>query len=213
MGKFKGKIQPGFTCTLYNENFLDLLKSRKFFIGTNLILRCQAPKYHKTADRRRKMKTAIIFGSKSDKDIMKGAADALKEFGIEYRAFILSAHRVPERLLEVLHQIEGEGFECIIAGAGLAAHLPGVIASHTTLPVIGVPINASLNGLDSLFSIVQMPKSIPVATVGINNSYNAGMLAVQILSLKYPEVKDKLVQYRKNLKEKFIKENDEGVEF
>lgn len=159
------------------------------------------------------MKTAIIFGSKSDKDIMKGAADALKEFGIEYRAFILSAHRVPERLLEVLHQIEGEGFECIIAGAGLAAHLPGVIASHTTLPVIGVPINASLNGLDSLFSIVQMPKSIPVATVGINNSYNAGMLAVQILSLKYPEVKDKLVQYRKNLKEKFIKENDEGVEF
>lgn len=159
------------------------------------------------------MKTAIIFGSKSDKDVMKGAADALKEFGIEYRAFILSAHRVPERLLEVLGELENEGFECIIAGAGLAAHLPGVIASHTTLPVIGVPINASLNGLDSLLSIVQMPKSIPVATVGINNSYNAGMLAVQILSIKYPEINEKLSLYRKNLKEKFIKENNEGVEF
>lgn len=159
------------------------------------------------------MKVAIIFGSKSDKDIMKGAADALKEFNIEYKAFILSAHRVPEKLMEVLDNIEEEGYECVIAGAGLAAHLPGVIASHTVLPVIGVPINAALNGMDSLLSIVQMPKSIPVATVGINNSYNAGMLAVQILSLKYPEVKEKLTQYRKNMKEKFIRDNNEGVEF
>lgn len=159
------------------------------------------------------MKVAIIFGSKSDKDIMKGAADALKEFGIEYKAFILSAHRVPEKLMEVLKNIEAEGFECVIAGAGLAAHLPGVIASHTVLPVIGVPINAALNGMDSLLAIVQMPKSIPVATVGINNSYNAGMLAVQMLSLKYPEVKEKLVLYRKSMKEKFIRENNEGVEF
>ncbi|MCX7884903.1 MAG: 5-(carboxyamino)imidazole ribonucleotide mutase [Caloramator sp.] len=158
------------------------------------------------------MKVAIIFGSKSDKDVMKGAADALKEFGIEYRAFILSAHRVPEKLLETLKNLELEGFECIIAGAGLAAHLPGVIASHTTLPVIGVPINASLNGLDSLFSIVQMPKSIPVATVGINNSYNAGMLAVQILSIKYPELNKKLIEYRKNMKEKFINDNEKGVD-
>ncbi|GLC30598.1 5-(carboxyamino)imidazole ribonucleotide mutase [Clostridium omnivorum] len=159
------------------------------------------------------MKVAIIFGSKSDKDIMKGAADALKEFNIEYKAFILSAHRVPEKLMEVLDNIEEEGYECVIAGAGLAAHLPGVIASHTILPVIGVPINAALNGMDSLLAIVQMPKSIPVATVGINNSYNAGMLAVQILSLKYPEVKEKLSQYRKNMKEKFIRDNNEGVEF
>ena len=105
-----------------------------------------------------------------------------------------------------------EGFECIIAGAGLAAHLPGVIASHTILPVIGVPINASLNGLDSLFSIVQMPKSIPVATVGINNSYNAGMLCIEILSLKYEELKEKLKVYRIEMKEKFISENEEGVE-
>ncbi|MDP4179096.1 MAG: 5-(carboxyamino)imidazole ribonucleotide mutase [Bacillota bacterium] len=158
------------------------------------------------------MKVAIIFGSKSDIDIMKGAANALKEFGIEYKAYILSAHRVPEKLMEVLDTVESEGCECIIAGAGLAAHLPGVIASHTVLPVIGVPINAAFNGLDALLSIVQMPKSIPVATVGVNNSYNAGMLAVQILSLKYPEIKEKLVNFRKEMKEKFIKENNEGVE-
>lgn len=157
------------------------------------------------------MKVAIIFGSKSDKKIMKGAADALGEFGIEYKAFILSAHRVPERLLEVVKSLENDGYEAIIAGAGLAAHLPGVIASHTTLPVIGVPIDASLNGMDSLLSIVQMPKSIPVATVGINNSYNAGLLAVQILSIKYSELKDRLKDFRAVMKEKFIEENNEGV--
>lgn len=158
------------------------------------------------------MKVAIIFGSKSDKEIMKGAAQALREFNAEYKAFILSAHRVPERLMEVLKEAEDQGYECIIAGAGLAAHLPGVIASHTVLPVIGVPINAAVSGLDSLLSIVQMPKSIPVATVGINNSYNAGILAVQMLALKYPEVKAGLLEYRKTMKEKFIKENNEGVE-
>lgn len=158
------------------------------------------------------MKVAIIFGSKSDTDKMKGAANALKEFNIEYKAFILSAHRVPEKLTETIENIEKEGYECIIAAAGLAAHLPGVIASHTVLPVIGVPIDAALGGMDSLLSIVQMPKSIPVATVGINNSYNAGMLAVQILSIKYPELKDKLIDFRKNMKEKFISENEEGVE-
>lgn len=158
------------------------------------------------------MKVAIIFGSKSDKDIMKGAADALKEFGIGYTVHILSAHRVPEELRHTIRNLEIECHECVIAGAGLAAHLPGVIASHTALPVIGVPINAALNGMDSLLSIVQMPKSIPVATVGINNSYNAGMLAVEILSVKYPELKDKLYSYRKNMQEKFINENKEGVE-
>lgn len=158
------------------------------------------------------MKVAIIFGSKSDKDIMKGSANALRSFGIDYSVHILSAHRVPEELGKTIARIEIEGYECIIAGAGLAAHLPGVIASHTTLPVIGVPISAALNGLDSLLSIVQMPKSIPVATVGINNSYNAGMLAVQILSIKYPELREKLYDFRKNMKEQFIKENEEGVE-
>ncbi|NLZ47815.1 MAG: 5-(carboxyamino)imidazole ribonucleotide mutase [Clostridiales bacterium] len=159
------------------------------------------------------MKVAIIFGSKSDKDIMKGAAQALKEFDIEYKAYILSAHRVPEKLLEVIKEVEGAGCQCIIAGAGLAAHLPGVIASHTTLPVIGVPINAAVNGLDSLLSIVQMPKSIPVATVGINNSYNAGLLAVQMLAIGDAELAEKLKKYRKEMKEKFINENNQGVEF
>ncbi len=154
------------------------------------------------------MKVAIIFGSKSDTDVMKGAANALKEFGVDYKAYVLSAHRVPEKLTETIKEAENSGCEVIIAGAGLAAHLPGVIASQTVLPVVGVPIKAAVEGLDALFSIVQMPKSIPVATVGINNSYHAGMLAVQILSLKYPEIKEKLVQFRINMKEKFIKEND-----
>lgn len=158
------------------------------------------------------MKVAIIFGSKSDTEKMKGAANALKEFGISYKAFVLSAHRVPEKLTETLEMLEKEGFDCIIAGAGLAAHLPGVIASQTILPVIGVPINAAVGGMDAMLSIVQMPKSIPVACVGINNSYNAGMLAVEMLSLKYEELKIKLLEYRKNMKQKFISENGEGVE-
>ncbi|SHH36119.1 5-(carboxyamino)imidazole ribonucleotide mutase [Clostridium collagenovorans DSM 3089] len=158
------------------------------------------------------MKVAIIFGSKSDTEVMKNAAKALKELGIEYKAYVLSAHRVPERLSEVIVELENTGFECIIAGAGLAAHLPGVIASQTVLPVIGVPIKGALEGMDSLLSIVQMPKAIPVATVGINNSYNAGMLAAQILAVKYPEVRENLLAYRKNMKENFIKESDMGVE-
>lgn len=158
------------------------------------------------------MKVAIIFGSKSDTDKMKGAAKALKEFDVDYKAFVLSAHRVPEKLAETLKECEAQGCSVIIAGAGMAAHLPGVIASHTVLPVIGVPISAKLDGMDALLSIVQMPKSIPVATVGIDNSYNAGMLAVQILSMKYPEIKEKLVNYRLEMKENFIKDNEEGVE-
>ena len=158
------------------------------------------------------MKVAIIFGSKSDTDVMRSAAKALKEFDIEYKTYILSAHRVPERLEEVLRGLEKDGFECIIAGAGLAAHLPGVIASKTILPVIGVPIKAAVEGMDALFSIVQMPKAIPVATVGINNSYNAGMLAVQMLSIKYPELKEKLNNFRTKMKEDFIKESEKGVE-
>lgn len=159
------------------------------------------------------MRVGIIFGSKSDIDIMKNAAMALKEFGVDYEAHILSAHRVPERLTQVIREMEEDGVECIIAGAGLAAHLPGVIASQTILPVIGVPIKAALGGMDSLLSIVQMPKAIPVATVGINNSYNAGMLSVQILSLKYKELKEKLITYRTEMKEKFIAENEEQIKF
>ncbi|SFC89518.1 5-(carboxyamino)imidazole ribonucleotide mutase [Clostridium uliginosum] len=158
------------------------------------------------------MRVAIFFGSKSDTEVMRGAANALKEFNIEYKAFILSAHRVPEKLEETLEMVEKEGCEVIIAGAGLAAHLPGVIASKTILPVIGVPINAALQGLDALYSIVQMPKAIPVATVGINNSYNAGMLALQMLSIKDESLKNKLIEFRTNMKKRFIDENVEGVQ-
>ena len=159
------------------------------------------------------MKVAIFFGSKSDTDKMKGAANCLKEFNIEYEAYILSAHRVPEKLEEVLEDIQNRGAEVIIAGAGLAAHLPGVIASKTILPVVGVPLNGAIGGLDALYSIVQMPKSIPVATVGIDNSYNAGMLAVQILSIKYPELKEKMLKYRNEMKKKFIADNKKKIEF
>ncbi len=158
------------------------------------------------------MQVAIFFGSKSDTEVMRGAANALKEFGIEYKAFVLSAHRVPEKLEETLKEIEEQGCKVVIAGAGLAAHLPGVIASKTILPVIGVPVKAAIEGLDALYSIVQMPKSIPVATVGINNSYNAGMLAIQMLSVNNDELKNKLKEFRLNMKKKFIDENAEGVE-
>ena len=160
------------------------------------------------------MKVAIIVGSRSDTDKMKNAALCLKEFGIEYKAFVLSAHRVPEHLEKTIKDIENQNFEVIIAGAGLAAHLPGVIASKTILPVIGVPISASvLDGMDALLSIVQMPKPITVATVGINNSYNAGMLAVEMLSLKYDSVRNKLIEYRKKMKEDFISDNEKPIYF
>lgn len=151
------------------------------------------------------MKVAIFFGSKSDKDVMKKAADVLSEFGIEYKAFIISAHRAGELLRETVMQVEKEGFEVIIAGAGLAAALPGVIAGITTLPVIGVPLECvsdksnGLGGMDALLSIVQMPPQIPVATVGIGNAKNAAYLAAQILSIKYPELKEKLVAFRAKL--------------
>ena len=151
------------------------------------------------------MKVAIFFGSKSDTEKMKGAANCLKEFGIEYEAYVLSAHRVPEKLEEVLADVEKRGAEVIIAGAGLAAHLPGVIASKTVLPVVGVPLNGAIGGLDALYSIVQMPKSIPVATVAINNSYNAGMLAVEILAVGNKDLREKLLEFRKEMKEDFKK--------
>ncbi len=149
------------------------------------------------------MKVAIIYGSKSDDQVMANAINLLKEFGVSYQSYILSAHRVPEKLTKTIKEVEKKGCEVIIAGAGLAAHLPGVIASQTLLPVIGVPINAQLGGLDALFSIVQMPKSIPVATVGINNSYNAAMLAVQMLAIKDSKIKTKLNKFRSDMKKKF----------
>ncbi|MDR1220092.1 MAG: 5-(carboxyamino)imidazole ribonucleotide mutase [Treponema sp.] len=154
------------------------------------------------------MKVAVIFGSAADKPVMKSAGDVLREFEVAYSAHILSAHRVPELLGETVKMLEAEGVEVIIAGAGLAAVLPGVIASQTTMPVIGVPIAAGgLGGLDALFSTVQMPKPIPVATVGVNNAANAAHLALEILAVKYPELKEKLLLYRKKMKADFENEH------
>ena len=154
------------------------------------------------------MKVAIIFGSQSDKPVVRKAADVFREMGVEFSAHVLSAHRVPELLSKTLNRLEAEGTEVIIAGAGLAAHLPGVIASQTLIPVIGLPISSGgLGGLDALLSIVQMPKPIPVATVGVDNAANAAQLACQILALKYPELKEKLVLARTKMKADFEKEN------
>ncbi len=163
------------------------------------------------------MKVAIFFGSKSDTEKMSKAGEVLKEFGVEYKAFVISAHRAGELLHKTVKQIEQEGYEVIIAGAGLAAALPGVIAGITTLPVIGVPLECissgsnGLGGLDALLSIVQMPPQIPVATVGIGNAKNAAYLALQILSIKYPELKEKLVSFRKKLALDAEKSVQEGI--
>ncbi|MDR2702093.1 MAG: 5-(carboxyamino)imidazole ribonucleotide mutase [Spirochaetaceae bacterium] len=154
------------------------------------------------------MKAAIIFGSQSDKPIMKKAADVLREFGVDFSSRVVSAHRCPELLESVIAELTAGGTEVIIAGAGLAAHLPGVIASKTTIPVIGVPIaSGALSGLDALFSIVQMPRPVPVAAVGTDNAANAAYLAVEILGLKYPELGEKLKQARAKLKEEAAKDS------
>lgn len=145
---------------------------------------------------------------------MKKAAGVLGEFGVEYKAFVISAHRAGELLRKTVSQVEADGYEVIIAGAGLAAALPGVIAGMTTLPVIGVPLECvseksnGLGGMDALLSVVQMPPQIPVATVGIGNSKNAAYLAVQILSIKYPELKEKLLAFRKKLSDDAEKNKD-----
>ena len=154
------------------------------------------------------MKVAIFFGSVSDKPVFQKAADVLREMGVEFSVHVISAHRAPELLSDTLQELEKNGTEVIIAGAGLAAHLPGVIASKTLIPVIGVPVNSGgLGGLDALLSIVQMPKPIPVATVGIDNSANAAYLACRILALKYPALKEKLAAERNKMKAEAAKAN------
>ncbi|GIX41420.1 MAG: N5-carboxyaminoimidazole ribonucleotide mutase [Leptospiraceae bacterium] len=153
----------------------------------------------------------IIMGSKSDLDTMKEAAFILKEFEVPYEIQIVSAHRTPDWMYEYAKKAESKGLEVIIAGAGGAAHLPGMTASLTTLPVIGVPVQSkSLNGLDSLLSIVQMPGGIPVATVAIGTAgaKNAGLLAVRILSNKYPILREKLHHYYNNLKNSVLEQKD-----
>lgn len=146
-------------------------------------------------------KVAVLMGSKSDWDHMREAVDLLKEFGIEVEVRVLSAHRTPEQVFEYAKTAHERGIEVIIAGAGGAAHLPGILAALTILPVIGVPIpSKQLNGLDSLLSIVQMPSGIPVATVGIGSAKNAAILALRILGLKYPWINEKLLKYMENMR-------------
>ncbi len=145
----------------------------------------------------------IIMGSSSDWEYMKDAEAVLKDFEIPYEKRVVSAHRTPELMYEYAKTAKERGIEIIIAGAGGAAHLPGMVASITTLPVIGVPIPTKhLSGVDSLYSIVQMPKGIPVATVAIANAYNAGLLAIRILSIKYDYLYEKLLNYQDSLKRK-----------
>ncbi|MFN4244632.1 MAG: 5-(carboxyamino)imidazole ribonucleotide mutase [Brevinematia bacterium] len=148
------------------------------------------------------MKVGIVMGSDSDLSIMSEAAKVLEQFGVDYEINIISGHRTPNKTHEYAVTAEERGVEVIIAGAGAAAHLPGIIASLTTLPVIGVPVKSNfLDGLDSLLSIVQMPSGIPVATVGVNNAKNAGILALEILSIKYPQIKEKLKEFKAKMAE------------
>jgi 5-(carboxyamino)imidazole ribonucleotide mutase len=146
-------------------------------------------------------KVGIIMGSDSDLDVMKEAAKVMEDFGIAYEITVVSAHRTPERMFTYAKDARTRGLQVIIAGAGGAAHLPGMVASITTLPVIGVPVKLkTMDGLDSLLSIVQMPGGVPVATVAINNAKNAGLLAVQILSLQEPKLAEAMQQYKDTMK-------------
>ena len=156
-----------------------------------------------------KAKVSIIMGSTSDLPIMEKAAKVLNDFKIPFEINALSAHRTPDEVEKFAKSARKNGIEVIIAGAGMAAHLPGVIAAMTTVPVIGVPINASLNGLDSLLAIVQMPPGIPVATVGIDGAQNAGILAVQILATADEKLKKALDDFKKDLKSKIVKANED----
>jgi 5-(carboxyamino)imidazole ribonucleotide mutase len=149
-----------------------------------------------------KPKVLILMGSESDLPIVQEAAKLLKELGVGVKLDISSAHRNPEKTVAYAKNARADGFEVIIAAAGLAAHLPGVIASHTTLPVIGIPMaGGALNGVDAVLSILQMPKGVPVATVGINAARNAAILASQILSIKYDAVRESLEELKAAMKQ------------
>lgn len=150
------------------------------------------------------VQVGIIMGSKSDLHIMKDAADIFKEFGVEFEMTVVSAHRTPERMFEYAKHAAGRGLKVIIAGAGGAAHLPGMVASITVLPVIGVPVKSSnsIDGWDSILSILQMPNGIPVATVALNAAKNAGLLAVQILSTADASLAEKMQEYKDELRRK-----------
>ena len=154
-------------------------------------------------------KVAIIMGSQSDYSTMQYCQKVLKILKIKFETKIVSAHRTPERMYDYAKGAQARGIKVIIAGAGMAAHLPGVIAAMTPIPVIGVPIKASLDGLDSLLAIVQMPPGIPVATVAINGALNAGILASQMLAVNDEIMLSKTITYKDNLKTKIVKANEE----
>lgn len=155
-------------------------------------------------------KVAIVMGSDSDWRVMEQSFNTLKDFGVEAAVEVLSAHRTPEKMLEFASEAQQNGYSVIIAGAGGAAHLPGMIASSTSLPVIGVPVSlGKLDGMDSLLSIVQMPAGVPVATVSIDGGKNAALLALKILATSDPELMSKLDDYRQELKEIVSKKNQQ----
>lgn len=153
----------------------------------------------------------VVMGSSSDLEVMRGALDALDRFGVPSEVHVVSAHRTPERMLDYAKEASRRGLRVIVAGAGGAAHLPGMLASATTLPVIGVPVAlARLDGLDSLLSIVQMPRGVPVATVAVNGAFNAGLLAVRILGTGDPALEARLAAYRVQLADE-AREQDAAV--
>jgi 5-(carboxyamino)imidazole ribonucleotide mutase len=152
---------------------------------------------------------SIIMGSTSDMPVMEKAAQVLNDFRIPFEINALSAHRTPEEVEKFARGAATRGIKVIIAAAGMAAHLPGVIAAMTPLPVIGVPIKASLEGLDSIFSILQMPPGIPVATVGVNAAQNAGILAAQIIGAGDGEIMKEVIKYKEGLKKKIVEANEE----
>ena len=148
-------------------------------------------------------KVAVLMGSKSDFQVVKPAVKVLKDFGVKAEVRVISAHRTPGEAHDFAANAKDNGIEVIICAAGKAAHLGGVIAAYTTLPVIGLPVKTDMmGGLDSLLSIVQMPSGIPVATVGVNGGENAGLLALQILGVKYPEIAEKLAAYKQAMRDK-----------
>lgn len=156
------------------------------------------------------MKVAIIMGSKSDWPVVQKAANLLADFGVEIEKRIISAHRTPKQAEEFAANAEANGIDVIIAAAGKAAHLAGVLAATTPLPVIGIPMKSStMDGLDSLLSVVQMPKGVPVATVAIDGAENAALLAIQMMGLKHPQLRQAMKDYKKKMEEDIVKLDEE----
>ena len=180
------------------------VKYKKMFTNFNLYMEDNQMCVSKDA------KVAVVMGSDSDLSVMKNCIKILKDFEIDCEVMVCSAHRTPEKAADFAKNADANGIDVIIAAAGKAAHLAGVLAAHTPVPVIGVPIRSStMDGLDSLLSTVQMPSGIPVATVAIDGAENAALLAVQILSIAYHELRHKMIDYKKSLAEKVEKKNIE----